>query len=41
MQEGNVSNIDKEGWGEESDSIVVVVRVGKEVRVAGEGIRAC
>ena len=38
--EGNVNNIDEEGRGEEGNSIVVVVRVGKEVRTVREGIGA-
>ena len=38
--EGHINNIDKEGWQKESNSIVVVVGVGKEVRTAREGIRA-
>ena len=38
--EGDVNNIDKEGWRKESNSIVVAVRVGKEVRMAREGIGA-
>ena len=40
MGEGNVDNIDKERQGKESDPIVVVIGVGKEVRTAREGIRA-
>ena len=38
--EGNVNDIDKEGWGKERNPIVIVVRVGEEVRMAREGIRA-
>ena len=38
--EGDVNDIDKEGWGKESNPIVIVVRVGEEVRMAREGIRA-
>ena len=38
--ECDVDNIDKERWGKESNSIIVVVGVGKEVRTAREGIRA-
>ena len=38
--EGDVNNIDKEGWRKESNVIVVIVRVGKEVGTAREGIRA-
>ena len=37
--EGNIDNIDKERWGKESNSIVVVVRVGKEVGTTRQGIR--
>ena len=40
MGEGNVDNIDKKRRGKESDPIVVIVGVGKEVRMAREGIRA-
>ena len=39
-ERGDVNNIDKERWGKESDSIIVIVGVGKEVRTAGEGIGA-
>ena len=38
--EGHINNIDKEGWRKESNSIIVIVGVGKEVRTAKEGIRA-
>ena len=31
VREGNVNNVDEERWGKESDSIVVIIRVGKEV----------
>ena len=27
--EGDVNNVDKERWGKESDSIVVVIRMGR------------
>ena len=37
--EGDVNNIDKEGWRKESNSIIVVVRVGREVGTAREGVR--
>ena len=40
MGEGDVDNIDKERWGKESNSIVVIIRMGKEVRATREGIRA-
>ena len=40
MGEGDVNNIDEERWGKESNSIIVIVGVGKEVRMAREGIRA-
>ena len=39
--ESYVNYIDEEGWGKNSDSIIVIVGVGKKVRAAGEGIRAC
>ena len=38
--EGYIYDVDKEGWGKESDTMVVGVRMGKEVRAMGEGIRA-
>ena len=31
--ESHINDIDEEGWGKESDSTVVVVSVGKEIRV--------
>ena len=37
--EGDINNIDKERWGKESNSIVVIVRVGKEVGMMRQGIR--
>ena len=37
--EGDVNNVDKERWGKESDSIIVVVRVGKEVWTMRQGVR--
>ena len=37
--EGNIDNINKERWGKESNSIVVIVRVGKEVGMTRQGIR--
>ena len=40
MGEGDVDNVDEERRGKESNSIVVVIGLGKEVRTAGEGIRA-
>ena len=40
MGEGDVNNIDEERRGKESNSIVVAVRVGKEVGMAREGISA-
>ena len=39
MGQRNVDDIDKEGWREESDVIVVVIGVRKEVRTSGEGVR--
>ena len=39
--EGHINDIDEEGQGKESDSIVVIVRVGKKVRTVGEGIWTC
>ena len=41
MGQGYINDVDKEGRGKESDSIVVVVGLGKEIRVAGEGVWAC
>ena len=40
MREGNVDNVDEEGRGKESNPIVVIIRLGKEVRTTREGIRA-
>ena len=40
MGQGDIDDVDKEGQGEESDSVVIVVGMGQEVRAAGEGIRA-
>ena len=40
MGEGDVDNIDEERRGKESDPIVVIIGVGKEVRATREGIRA-
>ena len=40
MGEGDIDNVDEERWGKESDSIVVVIGLGKEVRTAREGIGA-
>ena len=40
MGEGHVDNVDEERRGKESNSIVVIVRLGKEVRTAREGIGA-
>ena len=37
----HVNDIDKEGWEKESDSVIIVVRVGKKIRVVGEDIRTC
>ena len=37
MGESYVDHIDEEGWGKESDSVVIIVRVGKGA--TGEGIR--
>ena len=34
----DVDDVDKERRGKESDSIVVIVGMGKKVRVAGEGV---
>ena len=39
--ESHINDIDKEGQGKESDSIIVIVRVGKKVRTAEEGIWTC
>ena len=38
--EGDVNDIDKERWRKEGNSIIVIVGVGKEVRMAREGVRA-
>ena len=40
MGEGDVDNVDKERWRQESDSIIVIIGLGKEVRTTREGIRA-
>ena len=40
MGEGDIDNVDEERRGEESNSIVVVIGLGKEVRTMREGIRA-
>ena len=40
MGEGYIDNVDEERWGEESNSIVVIIGLGEEVRTAREGIRA-
>ena len=40
MGEGDVNNMDEERRREESDSIVIVISLGKEVRATREGIRA-
>ena len=39
VREGNINNVDEERWGKESDSIIVVVRVGKEVGTTRQGVR--
>ena len=40
MGEGDINNVDEERWGKESNSIVVIIGMGKEVRATREGIRA-
>ena len=40
MGEGDVDNVDKERWGKESDSIVVIIRVGEKVWATREGVGA-
>ena len=40
MGEGDVNNIDEERRGKESNSIVVIIGLGEEVRMAREGIGA-
>ena len=40
MGEGYIDNGDKERWGEESNSIVVVIRLGEKIGTTREGIRA-
>ena len=39
--ESHINDVDKEGQRKESDSVIVFIRVGKEVRAAGEGIWTC
>ena len=39
MGEGDVNNVDEEGWGKESASVIVIVGLREEVWAAGEGIR--
>ena len=41
MGQGYINDIDKEGRGKESDSIVVIVRLGKDIGAVGEGVWAC
>ena len=40
MGEGDVDNVDEERRGEESNSIIVIIGLGEEVRTTREGIRA-
>ena len=40
MGEGYVDNVDEERWGEESNSVVVIIGLGEEIRMTREGIRA-
>ena len=40
VRESDVDNVDEEGRGKESNSIVVIVGMGKEIRASREGIRA-
>ena len=32
--EGDIDDVDEEGWGKESDSIIIIIKMGKEVRAA-------
>ena len=41
MGESYINDVDKEGRRKESDSIVVIVRVGKKAGAVEEGIRTC
>ena len=41
VRERYVDDVDKEGWGKEGNSIIIIVRMGKEVRTTREGIRSC
>ena len=41
VRESYVDDVDKEGWGKEGNSIIIVIRMGKEVRTMREGIRSC
>ena len=40
MGEGDVDNIDEERWGKEGHPIIIIIRMGKEVRATREGIGA-
>ena len=33
--EGHIDNVDEEGWGKESNSVIVIIGLGKEVRATG------
>ena len=39
VRESHINNVDKKGWGKESDSVIVIIRVRKKVGAVGEGIR--
>ena len=38
--ESHIDDVDEEGRGKEGDSVVIIIRLGKEVRATREGIRA-
>ena len=40
MGEGYVDNINEERWGKESNSVVVIIGLGEEIRTTRKGIRA-
>ena len=36
--ESYINDIDKEGWGKESDSIIVIVSVGEKIQSSRKGV---
>ena len=40
VEEGHIDNVDEEGRGKESNSVIVIIRLGKEVRATREGVWA-